>query len=139
MDTPVFTVLYQPQDRFTGEPARPTDQLHIFPKRIDRTAGTGKSTGAVVAGGVIERVGAFQIRIAGERLLDILEVGKADAREALKAGTMTGTMSYSSVKYTEAALKLAIAIAQGKEYAEPIYLPLTLVTVDNVAELDNWA
>ena len=52
---------------------------------------------------------------------------------------MTGTMSYSSVKYTEAALKLAIAIAQGKEYAEPIYLPLTLVTVDNVAELDNWA
>ena len=47
--------------------------------------------------------------------------------------------SYSSVKYTEAALKLAIAIAQGKEYAEPIYLPLTRVTVDNVAELDNWA
>lgn len=73
---------------------------------------------------------------------DVLVYGvdfTADAREALKAGTMTGTMSYSSVKYTEAALKLAIAIAQGKEYAEPIYLPLTLVTVDNVAELDNWA
>ena len=80
--------------------------------------------------------------LTAEGRTDVLVYGvdfTADAREALKAGTMTGTMSYSSVKYTEAALKLAIAIAQGKEYAEPIYLPLTLVTVDNVAELDNWA
>ena len=46
----------------------------------------GKVAGAVVAGGVIERVGAFQIGIAGERLLDIFEVGKADAREALQDG-----------------------------------------------------
>ena len=80
--------------------------------------------------------------LTAEGRTDVLVYGvdfTADAREALKAGTMTGTMSYSSVKYTEAALKLAIAIAQGKEYAEPIYLPHTLVTVDNVAELDNWA
>ena len=80
--------------------------------------------------------------LTAEGRTDVLVYGvdfTADAREALKAGTMTGTMSYSSVKYTEAALKLAIAIAQGKEYTEPIYLPLTLVTVDNVAELDNWA
>lgn len=61
-----------------------------------------------------------------------------DAREAIKEGRMTGTMSYSSVKYTEAALKLAVAIVQGREYADPIYLPLTLVTVDNVDELDDW-
>ncbi len=39
----------------------------------------------------------------------------------------------------EAALNPAIPSAQGKEYTEPIYLPLTLVSVDNVAELDNWA
>ena len=80
--------------------------------------------------------------LAAEGRTDVLVYGvdfTADAREALKAGTMTGTMSYSSVKYTEAALKLAVAIAQGKEYAEPIYLPLTLVTKENVAELDNWA
>lgn len=61
-----------------------------------------------------------------------------DAREAIKEGRMTGTMSYSSAKYTEAALKLAVAICQGREYADPIYLPLTLVTVDNVNDLDDW-
>ena len=80
--------------------------------------------------------------LAAEGRTDVLVYGvdfTADAHEALKAGSMTGTMSYSSVKYTEAALKLAVAIAQGKEYAEPIYLPLTLVTKENVAELDNWA
>ena len=80
--------------------------------------------------------------LTAEGRTDVLVYGvdfTADAREALKAGTLTGTMSYSSVKYTEAALKLAVAIAQGKEYAEPIYLPLTLATKENVAELDNWA
>ncbi|MBQ0059640.1 MAG: substrate-binding domain-containing protein [Lachnospiraceae bacterium] len=62
-----------------------------------------------------------------------------EAREAMKEGKMTGSMSYSSVKYTESALKMAIAMIAGTEYAEPIYLPLTLVTVDNVNDLDGWA
>ena len=62
----------------------------------------------------------------------------ADARAAIKEGTMTGSMSYSSVKYTEAALKMACAMIAGTEYAEPIYLPLTLASVDNVNELDAW-
>ena len=62
----------------------------------------------------------------------------ADARAAIKEGTMTGSMSYSSVKYTEAALKMACAMIAGTEYAEPIYLPLTLASVDNVNELDDW-
>lgn len=61
-----------------------------------------------------------------------------DARAAMKEGTMTGSMSYSSVKYTDGALKMAIAMAQGEEYTDPIYLPLTLVSVDNVNQLDNW-
>ena len=84
MDTPVFTVLYQPQDRFTGEPARPTDQLHIFPKRIDRTAGTGKSTGAVVAGGIVKCVGFFQIEIVRKRLLYIFQISKTNAGKTLQ-------------------------------------------------------
>lgn len=62
-----------------------------------------------------------------------------DARAAIKDGTMTGSMSYSSVKYTEAALNMGIAMIAGIEYASPIYLPLTLVNVDNVNDLDNWA
>jgi len=61
-----------------------------------------------------------------------------DARAAIKEGTMTGSMSYSSAKYTEAALQLAGAIASGVSYEGPIYLPLTLVNVDNVNELDGW-
>lgn len=62
-----------------------------------------------------------------------------DARAAIKDGTMTGSMSYSSVKYTEAALTMAAAMIAGTEYDAPIYLPLTLVNVDNVNDLDNWA
>lgn len=62
-----------------------------------------------------------------------------DARAAIKDGTMTGSMSYSSVKYTEAALNMAVAMISGVSYDSPIYLPLTLVTVDNVNDLDNWA
>lgn len=80
--------------------------------------------------------------LEAENRTDVLVYGvdfTDDARAALKEGKMTGSMSYSSVKYTEAALQLAVAIAQGKEYADPIYLPLTLVTCDNVAELDDWA
>ena len=80
--------------------------------------------------------------LEAENRTDVLVYGvdfTDDARAALKDGKMTGSMSYSSVKYTEAALQLAVAIAQGKEYADPIYLPLTLVTCDNAAELDDWA
>lgn len=79
--------------------------------------------------------------LAAENRSDVLVYGvdfNDDARAALKDGTMTGTMSYSSVKYTEAAVKMAVAMAQGATYADPIYLPLTLATVDNVNQLDNW-
>ena len=79
--------------------------------------------------------------LAAENRSDVLVYGvdfTDDARAALKSGTMTGTMSYSSVKYTQAALEMAIAMAQGTTYSNPIYLPLTLVTVDNVNQLDDW-
>lgn len=79
--------------------------------------------------------------LAAENRSDVLVYGvdfTDDARTALKDGTMTGTMSYSSVKYTQAALEMAIAMAQGTTYADPIYLPLTLATVDNVNQLDDW-
>ena len=33
---------------------------------------------------------------------------------------------------------MACAMIAGTEYAEPIYLPLTLASVDNVNELDAW-
>jgi len=80
--------------------------------------------------------------LAAEGRSDVLVYGvdlTGDARAAIKEGTMTGSMSYSSVKYTQAALKMAVAMIQGTEYADPIYLPLTLAHVDNVNDLDNWA
>jgi ABC-type sugar transport system substrate-binding protein len=61
-----------------------------------------------------------------------------DAQEAIKAGTMTGSMSYSSAKYTNAALQMAIMLKEGKTFDEFVYLPLTLVTVDNVNDLQGW-
>ena len=33
---------------------------------------------------------------------------------------------------------MAIAMINGTEYADTIYLPLTLANVDNVNDLDNW-
>ena len=61
-----------------------------------------------------------------------------DARDAIKAGTMTGSMSYSSARYTKAALQMAIMLNEGTEFESYIYLPLTLVNVDNVNDLDGW-
>jgi hypothetical protein len=51
---------------------------------------------------------------------------------------MTGSMSYSSAKYTNAALQMAIMLKEGKTFDEFVYLPLTLVTVDNVNDLQGW-
>ena len=61
-----------------------------------------------------------------------------DAHDAIKAGTMTGSMSYSSARYTKAALQMAIMLHEGTEFDSYIYLPLTLVNVDNVNDLDGW-
>ena len=61
-----------------------------------------------------------------------------DAREAIKAGTMTGSMSYSSARYTKAALQMAVMLNEGTVFESYVYLPLTLVNVDNVNDLDGW-
>ena len=61
-----------------------------------------------------------------------------DARAAIRAGTMTGSMSYSSERYTKAALQMAVMLNEGRTFADNIYLPLTLVTVDNVNDLEGW-
>ena len=61
-----------------------------------------------------------------------------DAREAIKAGTMTGSMSYSSARYTKAALQMAVMLNEGQTFDSYVYLPLTLVNVDNVNDLEGW-
>lgn len=62
----------------------------------------------------------------------------SDAKAAIEEGTMMGSMTYSSAIYTKAAEEMAMLISQGKTFEEPVYLPLTLVTQDNVADFEGW-
>ena len=82
------------------------------------------------------------LRKSDNELLDqintILSGVDDDARAAIRAGTMTGSMSYSSERYTKAALQMAVMLNEGRTFADNIYLPLTLVTVDNVNDLEGW-
>ena len=79
--------------------------------------------------------------LAAEGKEDVLVYGvdfTDDARAAIEAGTMTGSMSYSSQRYTKAALQMAVMLNEGETFDSSIYLPLTLVTVDNVNDLEGW-
>ena len=60
------------------------------------------------------------------------------AKAAITEGTMTGSMSYSSARYTEAALQMAVMLNEGESFESNVYLPLTLVNVDNVNSLEGW-
>jgi ABC-type sugar transport system substrate-binding protein len=61
-----------------------------------------------------------------------------DAKAAIKDGTMEGSMSYSSTIYTKAAIMMAMKLAQGNTFEENIYVPLTLITGENVDNLEGW-
>lgn len=79
--------------------------------------------------------------LEAEDKTDVLVYGvdyTASAKDAIKEGKMTGTMSYSSTIYTKAALMMGMKLAQGQKINDTIYLPLTLVTKDNVDKLDGW-
>ncbi len=79
--------------------------------------------------------------LAAENRTDVLVYGvdfTNDAREAIKTGAMTGSMSYSSERYTRAALQMAVMLNEGTVFENYIYLPLTLVNVDNVNDLEGW-
>ena len=61
-----------------------------------------------------------------------------DAWAASIEGTMSGSMSYSSQRYTKAALQMAVMLNEGETFDSSVYLPLTLVNVDNVNDLEGW-
>lgn len=62
----------------------------------------------------------------------------SDAKAAIEEGTMMGSMTYSSTIYTKAAEEMAMLMVQGKTFDVPVYLPLTLVNQDNVADFEGW-
>ncbi|MDD5498483.1 MAG: substrate-binding domain-containing protein, partial [Dehalococcoidales bacterium] len=79
--------------------------------------------------------------LTAENVTDVYVYGvdfTEEARASIKEGGMTGTMSYSSAKYTSSALQMAIMLDQGQEISEPVYLPLTLANVENIYDLDGW-
>ncbi len=60
------------------------------------------------------------------------------AKAAIQDGSMAGSMTYSSTAYTKAAIEMAMVLAQGGKFDKPIYLPLTLVTKDNIGDFSDW-
>lgn len=62
----------------------------------------------------------------------------SDAKAAIEEGTLMGSMTYSSTVYTKAAEEMAMLMIQGKTFEEPVYLPLTLVNQDNIADFADW-
>ena len=76
-----------------------------------------------------------------EAAADVMVYGvdyTSDAKAAIEEGTLMGSMTYSSTVYTKAAEEMAMLIVQGKTFEEPVYLPLTLVNQDNVADFEGW-
>ncbi|MGI6332665.1 MAG: substrate-binding domain-containing protein [Zhaonellaceae bacterium] len=60
-----------------------------------------------------------------------------EAREAIKAGRMSGSIAYPCSVYAKAALILAAKVAEGQK-VQPVYAPLEVVNVDNVHEFEGW-
>lgn len=61
-----------------------------------------------------------------------------EAQEAIIAGRLDGSITYSPAVYTKAALLLSSKIIQGHEVTEPVYCPLAIVNRDNIDEYDGW-
>ncbi len=61
-----------------------------------------------------------------------------EAQEAIIAGRLDGSITYSPAVYTKAALLLSSKIIQGHEVTEPVYCPLAIVNRDNINEYDGW-
>ena len=61
-----------------------------------------------------------------------------EAQEAIIAGRLDGSVTYSSRAYSKAGLLLALKIAQGQEINEAVYSPLVIVNKENIDEFHGW-
>ncbi len=86
---------------------------------------------ALAAVEALEAAGVSDVYVYGVDFTD-------EARASIKEAGMTGSMSYSSKKYTAAALQMAVMLNEGQEIAGPVYLPLTLANAENNNDLDGW-
>lgn len=61
-----------------------------------------------------------------------------EGQEAIIAGRLDGSITYSPAVYTKAALLLSSKLIQGHEVNEPVYCPLAIVNKDNIDEFEGW-
>lgn len=87
---------------------------------------------ALAAGQALEAAGKRQgVTIFG---VDFIP----EAKEAIKAGKLDGTIGYSAKIYGKAALILALKLAQNQPVPDVVNCPLVIVSKENVAEFENW-
>lgn len=62
-----------------------------------------------------------------------------EAAEAIKAGRMAGSTTFSQAAWTRGALLYTLKLAKGdQDLPEKLSIPITLVTGENISEFDGW-
>ncbi|QDK71625.1 substrate-binding domain-containing protein [Lactococcus protaetiae] len=80
---------------------------------------------------------AKAVQATGQKIAIFGIDGESETHDAIKAGTVTGTVAQAPAKIGEMALQAAYDYYQGKEVSKTINSPIYLVTKDNVGE-HNW-
>ncbi|MGS0764818.1 sugar ABC transporter substrate-binding protein [Syntrophomonas curvata] len=61
-----------------------------------------------------------------------------EAKEAIKAAKLDGSIAYSMDAYAKAGILLALKTIQGMDVPEQVNSPLAVVTKENIQEYENW-
>jgi ABC-type sugar transport system ATPase subunit len=61
-----------------------------------------------------------------------------EAKEAIKAGKLDGSIAYSMDAYAKAGILLSLKTIQGMEVPPQVNSPLAVVTKENIKEYENW-
>ena len=62
----------------------------------------------------------------------------AQAQEAIKAGRLTGSTTFSQYAWTRGALIYTLKLVKGLDIPDHLGIPITLVTLDNINQFDGW-
>ncbi|MDO4540674.1 MAG: substrate-binding domain-containing protein [Syntrophomonadaceae bacterium] len=79
------------------------------------------------------------IKAAGKEGVVVYGVdGTTEALDSIRAGELSGSITYSKVVYTKAGELLALKIAQGQEVSAPVYAPLSIVNAANINDFEGF-
>ena len=82
-------------------------------------------------------VDAFEV--AGKK--DVLVYGTdfiAQAQEAIRAGRLTGSTTFSQYAWTRGALIYTLKLVKGLDIPDRLGIPITLVTLENIDKFEGW-